>query len=370
MATDTFAGVGAALLAVAAVALFLQQYFMFRACKCRESECEKKLHKHRVRGRWDGLLRQIEIRKHARHMSRLAASVAAELATVRKIEADIRDLRNEVACLQSALAVPHETHIKVRDKRSHDEEERVTKRPVCLTTSASSSSPPASHSRVKPRRKAPRHARDPPRDYSDGSMAEATPLSVRETRGESSAVAAQAPDRTNGRRDQGPGVFEASPSVPSAAPGEGRESWKSMTSIKPRTKQSSGRGFARSYSNDHIADHTYASSDHNSSVNTSKSYSCADVRQRLARNQCKAGASKVKPIAVSSGSRFYCNVVETAIAHFKRALPPRPVSPSEALTILESQAAEHHDSTPTASYCSDSKPGPWQVGSRKERATY
>ena len=130
----------------------------------------------------------------------------------------------------------------------------------------------------------------------------------------------QASDRTNGGRDQGPGDFESPPSVPPLA----SRAWKSMTSIKPqrpatikpRTKQAGGHGLARSYSNDHIADHRYTSSD-NSSVNTSKSYSHAG----LARDRCEAGASKVKPIAFSSGTRFYCNVVET---HFKRSLPPRP----------------------------------------------
>ena len=36
-------------------------------------------------------------------------------------------------------------------------------------------------------------------------------------------------------------------------------------------------------------------------------------------------------------------------------------------TIEESQTADHHDSTPKY-YSSDSQRGPWQVGSRKERA--
>ena len=210
MTADLIASAWGTPLSVAAVLLFLvvallsfQQYFMFQACKNRVSACEKKLEEERIKAR-------IEMDKHARCMSRLAASVSGDLAT---IDAEFRDLAQKVASMQSRLAAPHETRNKVKSKGVHHEE-RVLEHSVCLTASL----PPVS------------------------------PLVLR----------TQASDHTNDRR---------------------------------------GRGIAHAYPSNDITD---------------QAYSRGDGKPRHARDRRDADmyASKGLPAPLSSGTRFYCNVVE------------------------------------------------------------
>ena len=202
-------------LAVAAVLLFLvlalvsfQQYFLFQACERRVSAGEKKLEEERIKAR-------IKMEKHARCMSRLAASADSVSGKLAMIDAEVRDLGKKVASMQSHLAAPLATRTTVKSKGVHNEEERVlTEHSEYLTAS----SPPVS------------------------------PLSLR----------TQASEHTNDRR---------------------------------------GRGIAAPYPFNDITDQACPR---------------GDGKPRSARDRRDADASNGLPTPLSSGTRFYCNVVEGA----------------------------------------------------------
>ena len=301
MTPDLVASVSGAPLSVAVVVLLLlllqlQQYFMFQAFKRRVSESEEKLRKDRARGRWEGILRRIEMRTHVRRMSKLAASVTGKLAAVRRMQADLRGLWKEVETLQSEHAATRETQSDrvgmtpaswhCTNRGSDQDAGAPEALPAPLTKSRSWKSMPSLPSIA--RFSGPKHAvsRRMARSSSHDSMTDQSYL---------------------------PKVY-----VSIAA----------NTSTRPR--ESTCRRVPTSLEVvRHVSDPTSLRSPIGTTLRQIKTagagvtsasmrlvpYSRDDGRQGRARDRRDdAGASKVRPVAVSSGTRFYCNIVETTMA--------------------------------------------------------